>query len=510
MLRTVTDLPIRAIIYSHEHYVNGTRAMVEAEAKRGNTNIKIIGHPRTNDEIAKTGGVSAIHPEVGSVLLARSVEQFNFYLPSEGPDAAFKNTLVPGFGGFVPVDTPVEDGQRLKVAGLELVFFTEGIATDTRNQVMVWIPSRKIVLNNIIWGWFPNIYSARGGRYRSPERWIEAVDRIRSLKPEILLSTHHTSLVGAELIMKRLDNYRDALAFVLDQTLKGILLGLGPDELRYYVKLPDHLQHSPSLIQNYGEIALMPPRIYTALFGQFDRNAAHLNKLHPLEEAQRMVQAMGGPDRVEELVKKAYKDGDYLWAGQLADYLQKAYDTRAHRQLKADCLRQMGYRALSTNSRSWYLSQALALEGKVHIVTTFPAMPAAVDTNIADYVNFYRIRISPERSGETDAVLGFHFEGQETSPGLHIRRGVVQFVPELSVYSRSADMTVRMTTAVWAEVFNNMADPSTLIDEGKIVVEKGDATRAKELFSLFDPVYDWEHDKALKELARKIGLGDGK
>ena len=436
--------------------------------------------------------------------MARAVEQFNFYLPVEGPDAAFKNTLVPGAGGFVPVNTPVEHGQKMNVAGLELEFSTEGIATDTANQVMVWIPSRKIVMNNIIWGWFPNIYSARGGRYRSPEQWIEAVDNIRTLRPEILLSSHHSTMAGAEFIMERLDNYRDSLAYVLDQTLKNILLGRGPTELRYDVKLPEHLQLSPSLIQNYGEVAIMSPRIYKALFGQFDRNAAKLNKLHPLEEAQRMVQAMGGPDRVADKVKVAYKEGDYLWSCQLADYLQTAQDTQAHRQLKADCLRAMGYRALSTNSRSWYLSQALALEGKAHIVTTFPAPSTSVETNIADYVNYYRIRISPERSSTTDAVLGFRFGGKEETPGLHIRMGVVQFVPDLGAYPRPADVTVRMDTAVWAEVFNNTTDPAVLLDEGKIVIEKGEAAKARTLFSLFDPIYDWENDEALKQLASKL------
>ena len=46
-------------------------------------------------------------------------------------------------------------------------------------------------------GWFPNVYSARGGGYRNPELWMGTIERIGALNPEILLSTHSTSLAGA-------------------------------------------------------------------------------------------------------------------------------------------------------------------------------------------------------------------------------------------------------------------------------------------------------------------------
>jgi len=119
-------------------------------------------------------------------------------------------------------------------------------------------------------------------------------------------------------------------------------------------------------------------------------------------------------------------------------------------------------------------------------------------------VNYYRIRISPERANSTDAVLGFRFDGKAETLGLHIRKGVVQFVPDLDVYSQPVDVIVKMDTAVWAEVFNNTADPSVLLDEGKIVIEKGDAANARKLFSLFDPIYDWKNDEALKQLAGRL------
>ncbi len=76
--------------------MQGATVFVDEEAKRGNKNIKIIGHPKTNEAMSRTGGLAAAHPEVTSVLMARMVEQFNLYLPDEGLDSRFKNTIIPG------------------------------------------------------------------------------------------------------------------------------------------------------------------------------------------------------------------------------------------------------------------------------------------------------------------------------------------------------------------------------------------------------------------------------
>ncbi|WP_138440487.1 alkyl sulfatase dimerization domain-containing protein [Marinobacter alexandrii] len=489
--RSVSNAPIKAIIYSHEHYVYGARYFVEQEAKRGNTDIKIIGHPNTNESIAK-GGVTAFHPEVSSTLLARSMEQFNLYLPDEGPDAAFKNTIIPGFDGFVPVNTTVEHGERMTVAGLDLVFYSKGIATDTNYQVLVHVPEKDLVMNNVVWGWFPNIYSVRGGNYRNPQHWEGAIEFIESLEPEILLSSHSTSLANPELIAQRLQNYKDGLSFVLDQTLKGILLGLEPDELSYFVQLPEHLKNAPVLVENYGEIATMPPRIFAAIFGSFDGDAAFLNKLHPDTEAQRMLSAMGGEQATYDKAKNAYNQGDYLWSCQLASYLVRAKATQQNRQLKADCLRAMGQRALSTNSRSWYLSQARDLEGKTHVADTTPAAPQAIAGSPGLYVDYYRVRINPNRSSDTEALLALKI-GDQTF-GLDIRRGVANYRSPEKMADASPDATLTMAPETWALLFNNLAAPATLAEQGKLSVA-GDGL---ELLGLFDPIYDWQNDPSLK------------
>jgi hypothetical protein len=44
------------------------------------------------------------------------------------------------------------------------------------------------------------------------------------------------------------------------------------------------------------------------------------------------------------------------------------------------------------------------------------------------FVDYFRVRIDPEKSGETDKVLRFDFPNGD-SAGLHVRRAVVEFIP---------------------------------------------------------------------------------
>lgn len=506
MLRQASDAPIRAIIYSHEHYARGTRAFLDGEAARNNRDIRIVGHSDMNLEMLRTRGAYALYPEIAPVLTARGLQQFNSYLPTEGPDAGFKNSIRPGTDGYVEINTPASDGQKMNLAGLDLVFRTQGIETDTRFQLLAWIPARKAVLNNVIWGWFPNIYSVRGGGFRDPLLWRKAVDEIIALKPEILLSTHSTSLAEPVEINKRLADYRDAFSFILDQTLKFILYGQGPDELRYSVKLPPRLRNAPILIQNYGEVAHMPARIYNAIFGQFDGDAARLNRLHPEDEAHRMVEAMGGKRQLRRRISTSMRAGDYLWACQLADYLVRAANTPANRQMKASCLREMGYRSLATNSRSWYLSQARALEGITPLLVTAPVSQNSIASRPGDFVDYFRIRINVERAANADLFIILRF-GDDNEFGLHVRRGLADFVSEPANYARkNADVVVILDPQVWAGIYNNKSDPAALIDDGTIKVSSGTPAAAKQFFAMFDPVYDWQNDPALRAMVANNSL----
>jgi alkyl sulfatase BDS1-like metallo-beta-lactamase superfamily hydrolase len=222
---------IKAIIYSHSHYALAGGAMVDDPKS-----VIVIGHPKLNEVVQRNlqgGGAPSAIPEIAPVLTARAATQFSLFLPDEGPDATIAARIEVKKPAFLPVNRPVKNGEELSVAGLKLQFFTEYISDDY--STTVWIPEMRAVMNNFFWPGTPNLYSLRGAVYRDPQVWRDGLKLIRDLQPEYLLNTHARSISGKKEVFEALNNYIDMVTLTYDQTLRGILHGLGPDDLRYFI-----------------------------------------------------------------------------------------------------------------------------------------------------------------------------------------------------------------------------------------------------------------------------------
>ena len=231
-IRRVTQKPVKVIIYGHSHTVAGAGVLAD-----GNKDVMTIGHPRLNEVVASNlgaGGAPSFYPEVSPYLTARVLTQFNAYMPSEGPDAyVLPTNLTAISSSFIPVNTPVEDGQQMTVLGVKMQFFTK-YGSDDKVHTTVWLPERKILFTTLLWSAPPQLYSLRGDVFRDPREWIEGLRFNRDLNPEVLISAGCRPVVGKEKVRHTLEDYVDGASFVLDQTLRGILAGMGPDELRHY------------------------------------------------------------------------------------------------------------------------------------------------------------------------------------------------------------------------------------------------------------------------------------
>jgi alkyl sulfatase BDS1-like metallo-beta-lactamase superfamily hydrolase len=482
-IRTVSDKPIKAIIYSHSHTVHGAGVFAE-----GNQDVIVIGKPGLNEVVAEdaaASGIPAYYPEVGPYLLGRAITQFNGYLPKEGPDAwVMPFNVSPASSAFLPVNTPVQDGEEMTILGVKMQFFTR-YGTDDKFHTTVWLPERKIVFSMMLWSSPPQLYSLRGDVFRDPREWIAGLKLTRDLNADVLVSAASRPVVGKENVRKALQDYLDGASFVLDQSLRGILAGLGPDDLRHFVTFPKYLDDAPFNLQNYGEISTYSPAIFYQAIGWYDNNAANMKPIAPIEEARRLVPLMGGREKVLEATRAALDKKEYAWAAKLADqlYLIDNQDMDA-RQLKADALRQMAYVSTGGSDRAHLMSQALALEGKVHIARVVPPPPAVVSASPTTFVNYFRVRIDPKKSDTTNKFIRFDFS-DGTKAGLHVRRAVAEFVAEPEKYQRKPDFVLAMSGETWARLYVSQATPEELINSGEIKVT-GDADEAARLIDLFD------------------------
>ena len=482
-IRTVSDKPIKAIIYGHSHTVHGAGVLAE-----GNDDVITIGKKGLNEKIAldqSSSGLPAFYPEIGPYLMARAVSQFNGYMPDKGADAwAAPINIGAPESTFIPVNTPVEDGQELTVLGVKMQFFTK-YGSDDKYHTTVWLPESKTLLTTMLWSSPPQLYTLRGDLFRDPKEWISGLRFNMGLKPEVLVSAAAKPIVGGKNIQKALQDYMDGTMFVLDQSLRGILQGKGPDELRHSVVFPDYLYESPSNLQSYGEISTYAPAIFYHAVGWWDGDAANIKELAPAHEAVRWVKMVGGQDAMLKEAQKAFDKKEYAWAAKLANQVYIiSSDHKEARQLKADALRQMAYRNTGATDRAHLLSQALELEGKIKIHRLIPPSQEAVANNPTLFVDYFRVRIDPKKSGEITKFIRFEFT-DGTTAGLHVRRAIAEFYPNPETYDKKADITLELSPETWYKLYINNSLISKLIADGEVTV-KGNEQEAIKVLNLFD------------------------
>ncbi|MEP0131901.1 MAG: alkyl sulfatase dimerization domain-containing protein [Eudoraea sp.] len=485
-IKQVSDKPVKTIIYSHAHYVWGSRPLLD-----GAEDYTVVGHPKINQNITESGGKGASIPEIAPVLTARSNEQFDVYVPAEGRDAPLASSpLGKNEKEFVPVNRPVSNGEVLTIDGVTMQFFTD-YHSDTDDCLTVYFPEKGLVLNNLYWPVYPNLYTLRGSIYRDPVPLMEGLKIIRDLHPEYLISTHTFSISGKDDVFEAITNYHDGLAYLYDQTIRHILLGDSPDEMRHNIQLPEHLDLWPNNQRTYGELSYYPPNIYVNALGWYDGNAANINPVHPDIEAQKIVAGFGGKQKTMNAIKEALENEEFAWATQLSDYLYKVNPSDQEvRQIKADALRKMGQLTVASIPRSWYLSQARALENKVKIPhMVLPSKEEVLSTKPGTYVNLFRVRINPELSQNTDKVLVFEFTDLDENAnfGLHIRRGVAEYILEPNNYHQQQHITIKLTRSLFAAYFIGETSLKELIDSNPVEII-GNKKEAFELLMQFDQI----------------------
>lgn len=477
----ISDKPIHTVIYSHAHYAFGTQAF--ADAYQGE--LTVIGHPKLNHNISASLGMGADIPELAPVLTARALQQFSVFLPSEGPDAEGKSPIGKT-QGFVPVNTPVSHGQAMTIDGVDMVFYT-AFDSDSNDQVIVHLPESKTVLNNHLWPTYPNFYTLRGSVYRDPTVWAQGIRLMRDLQPEHLINTHTHPISGQGQIQTTLNGYYDGIMYLYDQTIRGILHGKTPQELRYSVQLPKDLADMPHNQMTYGEFSYYPKYIYQHALGWFGGDVENLNRVDPDRKAQEIVTGFGGVDAVKQAIKKALAEHDYAWGAELGGYLTRYAPSDAQaKQLLADALRQMGYRTEASIPRSWYLTRALELEGKITLPQVVYANAETVfEAADGTYVSQFRVRLDPVKSYGADQLLAIAFtDSDKTVMGLHVRSTVAEFITDVSAYSRQPDIEIRLPKRTWAQYYVGEKSLQQMLASESVT--SSDNQRVEAFFQLFD------------------------
>lgn len=478
----ISEKPVLAVMFTHSHYAKGTIGLID-----GDPDVKIIGHHRMNSIMeAKGDGLGAVTiPELQPLADGRAEIQFNRYMPESGPDSAYSMTInLNEESGWLPVTTPVRDGDELEIGGETFRFLTE--YTDSPDTLTIWWPSRKLVVsNNVLWATMPNFYTLRGDRYRDPRLWQSAVRRMRDLQPEKVISLHFRPVLGNQEVLKILNTYLDGISFLYDQTIRQANLGVKPDQLAHAIQLPESIAESGFFSELYGQSEHFPQQIYQHAVGWFSGYGEDLHTMPKVDEAKNIVELSGGIDAVEDAYEKAMKEKKYLWASKLANYLRLVEpDNPAHRSSLASAFREMGRLSYGTIARAFYVTSAKALESENGIpLIKYPSRQRVAESP-EKHIDYFRTRVNPEQAIDKEGVLWFSIDGADPV-GLHLRNSVAEFLAAPASHYANADVKLSCASSDWADFYLSNMDADTFVRRCSIT--QGSSETAKNLLSSFDP-----------------------
>ncbi len=483
-VREVCRSPLRAMIWSHYHYVYGSAVYlhdvgVDADA------FPIWAHADSERLMSASGA------EFGPMRTTGLVGQFGITLPGDGPDSLPNVGLGPFWKdpdrpatthGYVAPNNLVDGPTDVTIAGERIVLTP--VHSDSEDTLVIWLPGRRTCVNNHLWPALFNIYPLRGEAYRDPTVLLRAFDLMLSYGLDHLVGVHGPPISGRDEVRVALTDYRDSIQFLWDQTVRHINAGHSLGEIVERIRLPDRFRSAYYTTEFYGMAQHHVRQIHGGVRGWFDGDAVNLFPLADRDEAERIVHGFGGRDEVLAQASAALADDEAAWAAQLSTYLVRLDpdDGPAH-AVKAGALRLIAQSVTSANVRSWCLTQAAELEGTVDL-TRFRAHHTSARRVLTappeTYVHALRVQLEPERAGFDTGVL-WRFTDTDVSAALRVRHGVA--VPASD--DPDADVTIALDLATWAALYAGELTAAEAVDAGRLAVT-GDGSALAGFFAAFD------------------------
>lgn len=214
------------------------------------------------------------------------------------------------YGGVEPTIT-VRNGQPFSFSQGGVDFEVLALpGAEGADNIVLWLPQSKTLLSGDFFGplfpQFPNIFTMRGEKIRKPVEYINSLDAVIALGPEMIVPSHKDPVTDKALIMDGLIKMRDATRYVHDATIAGMNAGKTVETLMQEIKLPAEL----ALPQEHGKVSWAIKSIweYYATWFHFDKTTELYGV--PLSSVYQDIVEVGGELRLTE------KAGSYVDAGE--------------------------------------------------------------------------------------------------------------------------------------------------------------------------------------------------
>jgi len=212
---------------------------------------------------------------------------------------------------------------------------------------------------------------------------------------------------------------------------------------------------------------------------------ANLHPHPPVARASKLVEALGGADRVVALAENAMAAGDYRWSSDLLQNLVFAEPgNTSARALLAQSYEQQGYQSESAIWRNQFLSAAADLRA------VRPARPAAQSNDMIaalatqELLDSAATRFAPERFGNRKLTIALELTDRKEQAVIEANSRVL--IGRMGAAAAAPDVTIRGPRAMLLALLF-LKQPVSAMQAAGLKVE-GDAAGLQALVDALDPM----------------------
>lgn len=228
------------------------------------------------------------------------------FMPEEPPEGGMN-----AYGGIIP-DIVVREGEvfAFDFGGVRFEAIAAAGAEGDDNLVL-WMPDRRLLFSGDFFGplfpMVPNLFTLRGEKFRDPLAYVNSLDRLIALEPEMVLPSHFDPISGNDRILRDMRKMRDATLFIHDQTVAGMNQGKTVWQLMRQIKLPPELD----LSQGHGKVSWNVRSIweYYSTWFHFE-STTELYPVRVRELYAQIAELAGGTDLLAAQAMRAIEAGE--------------------------------------------------------------------------------------------------------------------------------------------------------------------------------------------------------
>ncbi len=470
----VEELPIHAVIYSHNHadHWGGVRGIVdEADVRAGKVEI-IAPHGFMEEAVAE-------NVYAGNAMNRRSFYQYGAMLPAN-PYGHVGQGLAQTFSqGNITLIAPtrsVEDSfEEIEIDGVRMVFQNTP-DTEAPAEMNTWFPDLKMLwMAENLTGVFHNIYTLRGAPIRDALAWSNFINQALyryGKEAEVMIASHHWPRWGNDRIQEVMRGQRDLYANLNNQVLHYANQGVTINQIHNVYETPEGINQQWYNRGYHGSPEHNSRGVVNRFLGYWDVNPATLIPLSPAESAPLYVEMMGGAEKIMAKGQELFNEGKYFQASEILNKLVFAEpQNQIAKDLLADVYEQIGYQQENPGLRNSFLAGAYELRSGIpegaSPKTAGPDMVRAMSTEL--FLDFLGIRMDSRKA-----------EGMEFTINLVTPDNGERFVVELSnatltniegYQADDADLTITIDRSDLETVMMGSKTLAAQIEDGTARVE---------------------------------------